>query len=28
MGFAAQAGFERAVTRVLTAVQNQMQTKG
>lgn len=28
MGFAAQAGFELAVTRVLTAVQNQMQTKG
>jgi len=28
IGFAAQAGFEKAVTRVLTAVQNQMQSKG
>lgn len=28
LGLAVQAGFERAATRLLTAVQNQMQTKG
>lgn len=28
LGFAIQAGFEKAATRALTVVQNQMQTKG
>jgi serine protease SohB len=28
LGFAVQVGFERAVTRVLTSLQNQMQSKG
>jgi serine protease SohB len=28
LGLAVQVGFERAVTRLLTSLQNQMQSKG